>query len=175
MFYYACMAPAKTWLPFVCGTVYVALLFMFACLSVLSVFAVTVFSILVGNVCLSRGRKCRILLQEVNSLMCMLGDSEVTAQGTDCHTCCKLLRAPVIIFFQTQCLSMMARRGEWPMGRDIAWRRYLLTSATGAATVSQPQCRDAPAVGGGTLMQCLLTLKEKKVHRKTFQDEYEQK
>lgn len=61
------------------------------------------------------------------------------------------------------------------MGRDIAWRRYLLTSATGAATVSQPQCRDAPAVGGGTLMQCLLTLKEKEVHRKTFQDEYEQK
>lgn len=172
------MAPAKeTWLPFVCGTVYVALLFMFTCLSMLSVSLLSLFLVFFSwkCLCLSRGRKCRILLQEVNSLRCMLGDSEVTAQGTDSHTCCKLLRAPIIIFFQTQCLSMMARRGEWPMGRDIAWRRYLLTSATGAATVSQPQCRDAPAVGGGTLMQCLLTLKEKEVHRKIFQDEHEWK
>jgi len=54
---------------------------------------------------------------------------------------CNLLRAAIIIFFQTQCRSMMARRGEWPMGLGVAWRRYLLTSATGAATVFQQQCR----------------------------------
>lgn len=57
--------------------------------------------------------------------------------------CCKLLRAPIIIFFQAQPEFMMAKRGEWPMGCEIARRRFLLTSATGAATVSQPQCRDA--------------------------------
>lgn len=62
--------------------------------------------------------------------------------------CCKLLRAPIIIFFQAQPEFMMAKRGEWPMGCEIARRRFLLTSATGAATVSQPQCRDAPRWAG---------------------------
>lgn len=62
--------------------------------------------------------------------------------------CCKLLRAPIIIFFQAQPAFMMAKRGEWPMGCEIARRRFLLTSATGAATVSLPQCRDAPRWAG---------------------------
>lgn len=29
------------------------------------------------------------------------------------------------------------------MGQEIAWRGFTLTSANGAATVPQPQCRDA--------------------------------
>ncbi|XP_008293784.1 platelet endothelial cell adhesion molecule isoform X3 [Stegastes partitus] len=64
----------------------------------------------------------------------------------------------------TERRCMMARRGERPMGREIAWRRYLLTSATGAATVSQPQCRDAPQWEE----QSLLTFKWKNKKKRTF-------
>lgn len=53
-----------------------------------------------------------------------------------------LLRAAIIIFFQTQRHAMMAQRGEWPMGHEIVWHHFLLTSATGAATVTQQQCRE---------------------------------
>lgn len=55
------------------------------------------------------------------------------------------------------------------MGREIAWRRFPLTSATGAATVSQPQCRDAPQSAGLEFDFFFLTFKEKEVQRKDFE------
>lgn len=54
----------------------------------------------------------------------------------------------------------MAWRGEGATGRvAVAWRRFPLTSATGAATVSQPQCRDDPPptpTQGAGLQICIL-------------------
>lgn len=51
------------------------------------------------------------------------------------------------------------------MGCDIAWRRFPLTSATGAATVSQPQCRDAPKTGGTFFFYFQ---SKRKLHESTF-------
>lgn len=83
--------------------------------------------------------------------------------------CCNLLRAAIIIFFQTQCRSMMAGRGEWPMGLELAWHRYLLTSATGAATVSQQQCRNSTQWEGQSFS---LFLNKKKKLWKTSGDKH---
>ncbi len=48
------------------------------------------------------------------------------------------------------------------MGCEIARRRFLLTSATGAATVSQPQCRGAAPMGGLNLIFFFQKLSKKK-------------
>lgn len=50
------------------------------------------------------------------------------------------------------------------MGQEIAWRRFTLTSANGAATAPQPQCRDAPQWEG-----LELNSKEKEGLRKDFE------
>lgn len=61
----------------------------------------------------------------------------VSQSVTLAESCCYLLTAACYHLFQAQPEFMTAKRGERPMG-------FLpLTSATGAATVSQLQCRDA--------------------------------
>lgn len=61
----------------------------------------------------------------------------VSQSMTLAESCCYLLTSACYHLFQAQPEFMTAKRGERPMG-------FLsLTSATGAATVSQPQCRDA--------------------------------
>lgn len=50
----------------------------------------------------------------------------------------------VVVSLQARRCSVMAPRGERPMGCELARRRFLLTSATGAATVTRQQCSGAP-------------------------------
>lgn len=52
------------------------------------------------------------------------------------------------------------------MGREIAWRRFPLTSATGAATVSQLQCRNTLMWEGLEFNFLKQTFKENEVLKK---------
>lgn len=64
--------------------------------------------------------------------------------SSDCVRCWVFVESGHIILLQTQRHPLTAWRGERPMGREIVWHHFLLASATGAATVSQQQCRETP-------------------------------